>query len=118
MKISNPDLKLISKRIAIVLICMSAGWYLKGRLSPSGSGFQMGGEVYVLAQKTAVKDVTQATNKISYVEAINDVNLLPKVTGTVEKVLFKEGSLITRIIYAIVFAAGLICTAILAKDLD
>ena len=32
MKISNPDLKLISKRIAIVLICMSAGWYLKGRL--------------------------------------------------------------------------------------
>lgn len=32
--------------------------------------------------------------------------------------LFKEGSLITRIIYAIVFAAGLICTAILAKDLD
>ena len=96
MKISNPDLKLISKRIAIVLICMSAGWYLKGRLSPSGSGFQMGGEVYVLAQKTAVKDVTQATNKISYVEAINDVNLLPKVTGTVEKVLFKEGSLVNE----------------------
>ena len=32
--------------------------------------------------------------------------------------LFKEDSLITRIIYAIFFAAGLICTAILAKDLD
>ena len=96
MKISNPDLKLISKRIAIVLICMSAGWYLKGRFSPSGSGFQMGGEVYVLAQKTAIKDVTQATNKISYVEAINEVNLLPKVTGTVEKVLFKEGSLVNE----------------------
>ena len=30
--------------------------------------------------------------------------------------LFKEGSLITRIIYAIVFAAGLICTAILVSE--
>ena len=29
-------------------------------------------------------------------EAINDVNLLPKVTGTVEKVLFKEGSLVNE----------------------
>lgn len=94
MKISNPDLKVISKRIVIVLICMSAGWYLKGRLSPSGAGAYMGGEVYVLAQKTVTGDVTQANSKISYVEAINDVNLLPKVTGTIEKVLFKEGSLV------------------------
>lgn len=96
MKISYPDLKLISKRIAFVLLCMAAGWYLKGRFSPSGSGMPMGGEVYVLAQKTSVKDVTQATSKISYVEAINEVNLLPKVTGTVEKVLFKEGSLVNE----------------------
>lgn len=94
MKISYPDLKTISIRIAIVLVCMSAGWYLKGRFSPSGSGFPMGGEVYVLAQKTAINDITQTNNKISYVEAINDVSLLPKVTGTVEKVLFKEGSLV------------------------
>ncbi len=94
MKISYPDLKTISIKIAIVLVCMSAGWYLKGRFSPSGSGFPMGGEVYVLAQKTAINDITQTNNKISYVEAINDVSLLPKVTGTVEKVLFKEGSLV------------------------
>ena len=94
MKISYPDLKVISKKIAIVLLCMAAGWYLKGRFSPSGNNMMMGGEVYVLAQKTATKDITQTNNKISYVEAINDVNLLPKVTGTVEKVLFKEGSLV------------------------
>lgn len=94
MKISYPDLKTISIKIAIILVCMSAGWYLKGRFSPSGSGFPMGGEVYVLAQKTAINDITQTNNKISYVEAINDVSLLPKVTGTVEKVLFKEGSLV------------------------
>ena len=94
MKISYPDLKVISKRIAIVLLCMAAGWYLKGRFSPSGSGFPMGGEVYVLAQKAETKDITPINSKISYVEPINDVNLLPKVTGTIEKVLFKEGSLV------------------------
>lgn len=94
MKISYPDLKIISIRIAIVLVCVSAGWYLKGRFSPSAMNPFMGGEVYVLAQKTVTKDITQTTSKISYVEAINDVNLLPKVTGTVEKVLFKEGSLV------------------------
>ena len=96
MKISSPDLKKISIRIAIVLVCMSAGWYLKGRFSPSGAGGYMGGEVYVLAQKTASGDITQADNKISYVEAINEVSLLPKVTGTIEKVLFKEGSLVNE----------------------
>ena len=96
MKISYPDLRVISKKIAIVLLCMAVGWYLKGRFSPSGSGFQMGGEVYVLAQETAINDITETNNKISYVEAINDVNLLPKVTGTVEKVLFKEGSLVNE----------------------
>lgn len=96
MKISYPDLKVISKRIAIVLLCMAAGWYLKGRFSPSGSGFPMGGEVYVLAQKAETKDITPINSKISYVEPINDVNLLPKVTGTVEKVLFKEGSLVNE----------------------
>lgn len=94
MKISYPDLKVISKRIAIVLLCMAAGWYLKGRFSPSGSGMMMGGEVYVLAQKAETKDITPINSKISYVEPINDVNLLPKVTGTIEKVLFKEGSLV------------------------
>lgn len=94
MKISYPDLKIISIRIAIVLACMAAGWYLKGRFSPSGMGMPMGGEVYVLAKKTAINDITQTSSKISYVEAINDVNLLPKVTGTIEKVLFKEGSLV------------------------
>lgn len=96
MKISYPNLKVISKKIAIVLLCVAVGWYLKGRFSPSGSGFQMGGEVYVLAKETAINDITETNNKISYVEAINDVNLLPKVTGTVEKVLFKEGSLVNE----------------------
>ena len=95
MRINYPNLKQISKRIIIVLIYISIGWYLKGRLSPNAgpAGFGMG-EVYILAQKTQTKDVSKANEKISYIEAINEVSLLPQVTGTVEKVLFEEGSMV------------------------
>ena len=65
MKISSPNIKGAVVRIAILLVCMSIGWYLKGRLSPSAQGLRYGmGEVYVLAQKSATKDVTSAQTKI------------------------------------------------------
>ena len=95
MKINYPNLWDVSKRVIVVLICISIGWYLKGRLSPSmgAAGYGMG-EMYILAQNVQTKDVAASNYKISYVESINEVNLLPQVTGTVEKVLFEEGSLV------------------------
>ncbi len=95
MKIKYPDLKLISKYLLIGILLISVGWYLKGRLSPSGGMGMYGmGEVYVLAQKAQNKDISSFNSKISYVESINEVSLLPQVTGTVENILFKEGSLV------------------------
>ncbi len=94
MKINYPDLKEVSKRIALFVLCVAIGWYLKGRLSPAPNMMGMGGEVYVLAQKAVNDDISAFNNKISYIEAINEVNVLPQVTGTIEKVLFKEGSLV------------------------
>lgn len=97
MKINYPDLKEISKKIAIFILCASVGWYMKGRLSPSSPMMGLGGgEVYILAQKTLMKDTSSFNNKISYIEAINEVSLLPQVTGTVENVLFEEGSLVNE----------------------
>lgn len=95
MKINYPNLKEVSKKIAIIALCMAIGWYLKGRLSPSGQmmGFGMG-EVYILAKSAETKDISSFNDKISYIEAINEVNLLPKVTGTIEQILFEEGSLV------------------------
>mgnify|MGYP002858630869 CR=1 FL=1 len=93
MKINYPNLKEVAKKIAIFVLCVAIGWYLKGRLSPSGgmAGYGMG-EVYVLAEAAQSKDVAPFNDKISYIEAINEVSILPQVTGTVEKVLFEEGS--------------------------
>ena len=95
MKIKYPDLKIVSKYILIGLLLISVGWYLKGRLSPSGGMGMYGmGEVYVLAQKAQNKDISTFNSKISYIESINEVSLLPQVTGTVENILFKEGSIV------------------------
>lgn len=97
MKINYPNLKMVSKKIAIFILCVAIGWYLKGRMSPAGqmAGYGMG-EVYILAQKAQNKDISSFNDKISYIEAINEVNLLPKVTGTVEDILFEEGSLVKQ----------------------
>ncbi len=94
MKINYPDLKEISKRIALFVLCVAIGWYLKGRLSPAPNMMGMGGETYILAQNAQNKDVSAFNDKISYIEAINEVNVLPQVTGTIQSVLFKEGSLV------------------------
>ena len=97
MKINYPNLLEISKKIIIFLLCVGIGWYLKGMLSPSAGmmGYGMG-EVYILAQEAQTKDIISSNDKISYIEAINEVSLLPQVTGTVEKVLFKEGSIVNE----------------------
>ncbi|MBR1600632.1 MAG: efflux RND transporter periplasmic adaptor subunit [Alphaproteobacteria bacterium] len=95
MKINYPNLKEVSKKIALFIFCVAIGWYLKGRISPSGQPMGYGmGEVYILAQKAQTKDISSFNNKISYIEAINEVNLLPQVTGTIENILFEEGSLV------------------------
>lgn len=95
MKIKYPDLIFIAKRIGICVLLIAVGWYLKGRLSPSGNAGMYGmGEVYILAQKAQNKDVASFNNKISYIEAINEVNLLSQVTGAVENILFEEGGLV------------------------
>ena len=97
MKIRYQNLWEIAKKIALCVLFIAIGWYLKGRLSPTaGMGAYGMGEVYVLAQPVKNKDIASFNNKISYVEAINEVNLLPQITGTVENILFKEGSIVTE----------------------
>ena len=94
MKIKYPDLWELSKRILIVALFIAFGWYLKGRLSPQAGMNYAKGEVYILAHQAENKDISSFSSKISYIEAINDVNILAQVSGTVEKVLFKEGSIV------------------------
>ena len=95
MKINYPDLRNVTKKILVFALFIAIGWYLKGRLSPSMKMMPQG-ETYILAQVAQKKDVSTVNNKISYIEAINEVNILPQVTGTIEKVLFEEGGMVEQ----------------------
>lgn len=95
MKVTKPEQKIILKRLGIFLLCASVGWFLKGRLSP-GNNMGMGPQPdpYVLVQEVKSRNIAQAKDHIAHVEAINSVNLLPQINGTIDQVLFEEGSFV------------------------
>ena len=95
MKIGKVSNRKILKQTAVVLLCIGAGWYLKGKLTPSSSmGFGTNAEPYVLIQGLEEADISNKQSYIGHVEAIKSVNLIPQISGYVEKVLFQEGSLV------------------------
>lgn len=95
MQVSKPHKSVIIKKLVFILVCVALGWYLKGRTIPN-QAMGMGGPQtpYVLVQEVKSQDTTRVENQIAHVESINSVNLLPKVSGTIKEVLFKEGSFV------------------------
>lgn len=95
MRVSKPKKSVIVKNVAWFLVCVGIGWYLKARLSPSHNMAGLKQDTpYVLVQEIKSQDVTKVDSKIAHVEAINSVNLQPQVSGTVDEVLFNEGSFV------------------------
>ena len=86
----------IIKRVIILGLCVSFGWYLKGRLTPQiAMTGAMGGQTpHVLIQQVEKADVSPRRTYIASVEPIKSVNLKPQVTGYIEKVLFEEGGFV------------------------
>lgn len=97
MKLGTVSNRKILRQVSVLALCVAAGWFLKGRLTPSmgvaGGGQQ---EAYVLIQGLEEADISPKTSHIGHVEAIKSVNLTPQVTGYVEKVLFQEGSFVNE----------------------
>ena len=72
--------------------CLSIGYGVHTAVQPMG---QMAGgmsETYVLTGKPIIKDMRSYQSFIAFAEPINEVNLKPQVSGTVEEVLFENGS--------------------------
>lgn len=98
MQVGKLKNRVIIKRVIFFLLCGAVGWYLKGRLDPpvvgmAGAG---GGTPYVLIQKLETRDIAPKKTYIGHVEPIKSVDLMPQVTGYVEKVLFEEGSFVNE----------------------
>ena len=98
MQVGKLKNRVIIKRVIFFLLCGAVGWYLKGRLDPPAIGMAGagGGTPYVLIQKLETRDIAPKKTYIGHVEPIKSVDLMPQVTGYVEKVLFEEGSFVNE----------------------
>ena len=98
MKVGKMSNRQILRQVFVLGLCVAAGWFLKAKLTPQGMMMAMGqgAEPYVLVQEATLRDVSPAQNFIGHVEAINEVNLQPQVSGYLEKVLFSEGGKVSE----------------------
>lgn len=96
MQVTKINKRTIFKKAFVLLLCVTAGWYLKARLTPQAPNMAaMGGGVpSVLIKQVKETNIAPKKSYIGRVEAIKSVNLTPQITGYVEKVLFQEGSLV------------------------
>ena len=78
------------------MLSVATGWFIKAKLTPQGAGMMgmMGGTPHVLIEEVKIVDVSPQKQYIAVVEAINSVNLIPQVSGYIDKVLFQEGSVV------------------------
>lgn len=98
MKVGKMSNRKILRQLIVLCLCVAAGWFLKTKLTPTNmmAAMGQGAEPYVLVQEAQLKDVSPAKNFIGHVEAINEVNLQPQVSGYLEKVLFEEGGQVSK----------------------
>jgi len=98
MKVGTMSNRKILRQVIVLGLCVAAGWFLKTKLTPVNmmAAMGQGGDPYVLVQEAQLRDVSPAQNFIGHVEAINDVNIQPQVSGYLEKVLFQEGGKVNK----------------------
>lgn len=97
MKLPNVQKRVIVRKTIIFIVLVMLGWWLHGRLSPKmPAGFGARPEPFVLTQSVEVKDISPAKTYIGLVEALESVDLKPKVTGSIVKVSFEEGGLVQK----------------------
>ena len=95
MKVSKLRRTTIVRQTIIIVLCIAAGWYIKAKLTPKAPQMaQMGGVPQVLVAKSQKVDMLPERSYIGKVEAIQSVDIHPQISGYVEKILFKEGSLV------------------------
>ncbi len=98
MKVGKMSNRKILRQVIVLCSGVAVGWFLNTKLNPhmtmpmSGSGSMP----FVLVEEAQLQDITPSKKFIGHVEAINEVNIQPQVSGYLEKVLFNEGSAVNK----------------------
>ncbi|MFV0626781.1 MAG: efflux RND transporter periplasmic adaptor subunit [Alphaproteobacteria bacterium] len=97
MKLAHVKKRTIVFKVIIYVLLIAVGWYLKSRLTmqlpPMGA---KGGTPYVITTTVEEQNVTPTMNYVGKVEAVESVDVKPRVTGRIEKVLFDEGGQVKK----------------------
>ena len=91
MKVKKIKSRKIYIQALYALCLMALGWYLNNRLSPKAGNWAM--EVpSVQVSGLKEQDIAARKKYIAQVEAINSVDVIPQVSGYIEKILFQNGA--------------------------
>lgn len=97
MKIGIVHKKEILRKTGVVLLCIAIGWFLKSKLTPQMPAMMgMGGTPYVVVKQVEEQILSKSRGEIGLVEAINDVSIVPEVSGEIKEVLFTAGSFVNK----------------------
>ena len=93
MIVIKDEYKKIAKYCVCIALFMGAGAYLHALITPERSAMAGSNEPpYVLTRSLIKGDVSEKSKHIAKVEAINSVDVVPQVSGYLEKILFESGA--------------------------
>ena len=98
MQVIKVSKRVIVRNFIIIFLCVALGWYLKSKLTPQGAMPGAGAMAvpHVIVEQTKLEDVSPQKQYIATIEPIKSVNLVPQVSGYIERVLFQEGSIVSQ----------------------
>ncbi len=93
MTVKKDEYKKLIKYGACAALLMGAGAYLHDLCTPNAALVKGANEPpYVLTRSLTKGDVSEKKKHIAKVEAINSVDIIPQVSGYLEKILFESGA--------------------------
>lgn len=88
----------VVKKLLIFLILLGIGYYLYGRFmgGPPNGGMMMGGAPPVSVAEVIEKSVQQWSEFSGRLVAVDQADIRPRVSGTIESVHFKNGAMVKK----------------------
>lgn len=84
------------RKLIVIVVIILIGWYAYGHLMPHGGGMPQGGAAPVSVAEVIDRDVQLWHEFSGRLVAINEVEIRPQVSGTIEKVYFKDGAMVNK----------------------
>ncbi len=97
MKLAHVKKRTIIFKILFYVLLIALGWYLKERLTIQLPGMDRQAQTpYVITTTVEEQNIAPTMNYVGRVEAVESVDVKPRVTGRIERVLFEEGGKVKK----------------------